>query len=309
MTEPPASSPLLACARPRLLGSSQEFGEFVADGPRLVLVGAWGPLYQLLSGKLRLEGGQLTIAGRDAEGAVAAGHVGLSLADAPLPPSWTLEEVLRQSALLLGWSRRDAAERTRADLRDAGLENQAAKPLGRLGPGERRAASLLAAALGEAPVLALETPLEGLEPSARALVGRVLDRVLRGRSALLSTPTLPLGADRDALLRAGDELLVLGAHGLAARGSHAELCTGPSSYRVVVLRHAEAFSALLGEAGYRVQPRRDGDGLALVVADPRAQGTRPLIAASLSADAPVVELYPLLRESQTEAGPLGQPGG
>lgn len=309
MTDRPTSSPLLACARPRLLGSNQEFGEFLADGPRLLLVGEWGPFFRLLSGKLRLQGGQLTIAGRDAEGAVAAGHVGLSLADAPLPPSWTLEEVLRQSALLLGWSHRDSRERARADLSDAGLENQSAKPLGRLGPGERRAAALLAAALGDAAVLALETPVEGLEPSARALVGRVLERVLRGRSALISVPALPLGADRDALGDAADELLVLGAHGLAARGSYVELCAGPSSYRVVVLRHAEAFSALLAEAGYSVQARRDGSGLGLVVADPREQGTRPLIAASLSADAPVVELYPLLRESPTEAAPLGQRGG
>lgn len=309
MTDRPASNPLLACARPRLLGSSQELGEFVAEGPRLLLVGAWGPLYQLLSGKLRLLGGQLTIAGHDAEGAVAAGYVGLSLADAPLPPSWTLQEVLRQSALLLGWSARDAAERARADLRDAGLEGQAGKPLGRLGPGERRAAGLLAAALGEAKVLALETPLEGLEPSARALVGRVLEHVLRGRSALLSTPTLPIAADRDALLRSEDELLMLGAHGLAARGSYAELCTGPRSYRVVVLRHAEAFSAALAAAGYSVQPRRTGSELGLVVADPDTRGTRPLIAASLSADAPVVELYPLLRESQTDAAPLEQRGG
>jgi ABC-type uncharacterized transport system ATPase subunit len=303
VTTLPTSIPLLASARPRFEGSNQEFGEFVATGPRLLLVGTWGPLFQLLAGKLRLQGGQLTIAGHDAEGAVAAGRIGLSLADAPLPPNWSLIEVLRQSALLLGWSRRDAAERSKAALRDAGLERQASTPLGRLGAGERRAASLLAAALGEPAVLAIETPLEGLEPSARAFVGGVLERVLRGRSALLSTPTLPFGADRDALLRAEDELLLLGAHGLAARGRHADICTTPSSYRVVVLRHTEAFTELLGAAGYNVQPPHAADARGLVVADPTGRGTRPLIAASLSADAPLVELYPLRHESHIDAPP------
>src|SRR4051812_49595693 len=83
---------LFSCDRPRFDGSAIELGQFEATGLLLVLVGAWGPFFELLAGKQKLTSGQLLLGGEAAQDAVAAGQVGLMLADAPLPSTWTLLE-------------------------------------------------------------------------------------------------------------------------------------------------------------------------------------------------------------------------
>jgi putative ABC transport system ATP-binding protein len=289
----PAAVPLLVCERPRFSGSSVEFGEFQSSAQRLLLVGSWAPLFQLCAGSVNLQGGRLLILGHDAERAVADGQVGLSLADAPLPASWTLHEVLLQSGRLLGFSAREASDRARAWARDTGLEARLPKALGALGAAERRAAVLLAAVLGEPAVLVLEEPFASLEPSEQDFVARLLERLLLGRGGLIALREPPSERATAGWLRSEDEVLMLGPHGLSARGRRAELQANPSAYRVVVLREAEALSALLGAAGYRVLEGRAAGGLGLTVADPNRQGTRPLIAAALRADAPIVELGPV----------------
>jgi ABC-type multidrug transport system ATPase subunit len=296
------SEPLFVCERPRFEGSALELGQFEAVGSLLVLVGAWGPLFQLLAGKQRLLGGKLRAGGRDLEGAVAAGHVGLLLADAPLPPSWTLVEILQHGGALLGLSSRLAAQLAREVARELGLGEQLHRKLERLGPGERRCAAIALALLGEPAVLALEEPFRGLDPSARGVVASLLTRALRGRRALVSVAELPGSIEQDSFVQRGDELLFATERGLVARGSYAELTASAAQYRVVVLRHADALCARLGEAGYQVLPRRAADGLGLVLSDLAARGTGPLLEAALAVDAPVVELSPLRAAPEAASG-------
>lgn len=295
--------PLLACESPRFSNSNVEFGEFASSAQRLLLVGSWAPLFQLCAGSVALQGGRLRILGHEAEGAVAAGQVGLSLADAPLPASWTLHEMLRQSGRLLGLSAREAGERARAWARDTGLEAQLPKTLGSVGAPERRGALLLAAALGDPPALAIEDPFASLEPSEQDFVARLLERLLLGRTGFIALREPPSERTSAGWLRPEDEVLVLGPRGLEARGRRAELQAHPHAYRVVVLRQAEAFSALLGAAGYRVLEGRAAGGLGLTVADPDRRGTGPLVAAALGADAPIVELGPVWRPSKLSSEP------
>jgi ABC-type Na+ transport system ATPase subunit NatA len=287
------NTPLLSCDRPRLAGSDLELGELVVEGPLLVLVGAWGALFQLLAGQRRLAGGALSIAGVAAEGAAASGHVGLMLADAPFPSTWSLSEVLCHSGGLLGQSRRTASARGHEHARALGLGQWLHKPLGRLSPAERRSVAVAAATLGEPAAVALEEPFAGLEPSACAELGLVLERALRGRAALVSVAELPGNVEQDAFVQASDELLFQGERGLCTRGRYAELAAADCSYRVVVLRHADALSARLAETGYAVRSRPAGSGLGLLVADVDKRGTRPLLEAAALVDAPIVELCPL----------------
>jgi ABC-type multidrug transport system ATPase subunit len=292
---------LLACDRPRFVGSELELGQFEAPGPLLVLVGGWHPLFELLTGQRRLGGGSLRVAGADAEGAAVSGKVGVLLAGAPLPPAWTLREVLCQSARLLGHSRRLAAEQAADIARDLGLEELSRKKLARLTPGEQRAAGIAVAAMGEPAALALEDPFGDLEPSAQAYVVRVLERALRGRPALISMAEVPGSAEQDGFARSSDELLFVAERGLVARGSHAELIGAATSYRVVVLREADALLSRLTEAGYEARRVMAAEVTALVVVDRRGQGTGPLLRSALEANAPIIELVPLnLRPS----GPL-----
>jgi ABC-type multidrug transport system ATPase subunit len=289
---------LLACNQPRFVGSDVELGQFEASGPLLVLVGGWHPLFELLTGQRRLRGGSLRVAGVDAEGAAVSGKVGVLLAGAPLPPAWTLREVLGQSACLLGHSRRRAAEQAADTARDLGLEELSRKKLVHLTPGERRAAGIAVAIMGEPSALALEDPFGDLQPSAQGYVARVLERALQGRPALVSIAEVPGSAEQDGFVGTSDELLFIAERGLVARGSPLELIGAATSYRVVVLREADALLSRLTEAGYEARRVMAVEMTALVVVDRRGQGTGPLLLAALEANAPIIELVPLnLRQS------------
>jgi ABC-2 type transport system ATP-binding protein len=296
------SEPLFVCDRPRFEGSALELGQFEATGSLLVLVGAWGPLFQLLAGKQRLLGGKLRAGGRDLEGSVAAGHVGLLLADAPLPPTWTLLEILQHGGALLGLSARLAAQLAREVARELGLGEQLSRRFARLSASEQRCAAIALALLAEPAVLALEEPFRGLDPSASAAVASLLERALRGRRALVSVAELPGSIEQDGFVQRSDELLFASERGLVARGSYAELTGSASHYRVVVLRHADALCARLSEVGYQVLPRRAADGLGLLLSDLAARGTGPLLEAALAVDAPVVEISPVRAAPEAASG-------
>lgn len=286
------TEPLLRSDQPRFVGEAVSLGQFEAQGPRLVLVGAWAPLFELLAGERRLSGGSVRVAGIEAEGAARSGRVGLALRDAPLPPTWTLGEVLRHSAALLGDGRRFATERARLAAEDLGLGELWSKKLSRLGPGERRAASVAAACLGEPDVLAIEEPFAGLEPSSQAYVVGVLERATRARPALISVSELSGSAEQDGFVQSSDELLFLARQGLVARGRYAELVRAATSYRVVVTRSAEGLLSRLTQAGYEVRRVELAEVTSLVVVDAGSLGTLPLFRAALELDAPIVELVP-----------------
>jgi hypothetical protein len=67
-----------------------------------------------------------------------------------------------------------------------------------------------------------------------------------------------------------------------------------------VLRHADELCARLSELGYSVLPHGAGDELGVLLSDPSAHGTRPLLEAALALDAPIVELSPV--QLRPEAG-------
>lgn len=302
MTEPV----LLSCEEARLSDSPLALGRFEASGPRLVLVGAWGAVFDVFAGRRRVTGGRLSLSGQAAEGAAARGDLGLMLRDAPLPPTWTLDEVLVQSAELLGGGTRRARQRARQVIADLGLGTVANNRLSRLRPGERRAVDIACAVLGEPSVLALEAPLSGLEPSAQAYVAEVLERALAGRAALLSVPELPGSPAEDALAGRADELLVLSGERLVARGNYRALGADIHGYRVIVLRSVDALLSRLGEAGYEVRRMLTSDATTLWVTDPAGLGTVPLLGAALAVDAPIIELVSV--SPRAGAAPAGDRG-
>jgi ABC-type multidrug transport system ATPase subunit len=297
-------SPTLLCAeQPRLTEGGLELGSCEAEGPLLVLVGAWSPLFELFAGRRGLSGGALRVGGAPAEAAAARGAVGLMLRDAPLPPAWTLEEVVVASALLAGEPRRRAVVRARQVLVELGLTSLAGTKLSRLRPGEQRAAGVAAALVADAPVLALEEPFFELEPGQEEWLGAVIERAIAGRSALISLPALPGSPSENALAARGSELLVLSDRRLLARGTYRELHPRARSYRVIVQRSVDALLSRLGEAGYEVRRMLAADSTTLLVTDSRGTGTVPLLRASLAADAPIIELCAIgLGEASSPSG-------
>jgi ABC-type multidrug transport system ATPase subunit len=284
---------LLVAEEPRLSEGGLELGRCAVSGPHVVLVGAWSPLFELFAGRRRLEGGALRVAGTPAEAAAARGVLGLMLRDAPLPPTWSLRQVVVSSALLAGVTGRQAVARAQQVLSQLELVPLAGTPLVRLRPGERRAAGVAAALVADAAVLALEEPFFELEPSDQEWLARVIERAIAGRAALISLPALPGSPSEGALAARGSELLFLSGRRLAARGTYRELSQGARSYRVIVQRSVDALLSRLGEAGYEVRRMLAADVTTLLVTDTHGAGTVPLFEAALAADAPIIELAAL----------------
>jgi ABC-type multidrug transport system ATPase subunit len=286
------SAPLLRAVGARLAGDALALGNLEADGPRLVLVGEWAPLFELLAGRRTLADGALELAGAPAEGAAARGHVGVLLREPPMPPSWTLRDLLIESAALLGHGPFAAARRARRVLDELGLGAHARRRLSRLGPFEQRAAGVAQAVLGDPPVVALEQPFFGLEPSAQNALGALLERALAGRRVLVGIPLLPGSPSEDALAATSDELLIVSQRQLVARTRFRELGARAQSYRVSVRRCSDALLSRLAEAGYEVRRMLTADVTTLLVTDPSSLGTVPLFGAALASGAAIIELVP-----------------
>lgn len=278
--------------RPRIEGSDLSLGHIAAEGPLLVLAGAWSAVFDVLAGERRLEGGSLRVAGENAEALARAGKVGLVRAGAALPAAWTGAEVLRESARLLGQTRRSAVEQATQVAQALGLEQLLGKKLSALAPGQRRAIGVAAAALGQPLALALEEPFGALEPSEQRFVSEVLQRAQALYPLLLSVAELTGSAERDDFIAGATEILLLGSQGLAARGRHSELLGRAASYRVALREPAAPLLSRLLDAGYEARAVL-GNEAALVIVDTKGEGTEPLFAAALAAGVPIVELCPL----------------
>ncbi len=303
MTESP---PLLELASARIDRSGVPLLEGLSvtcAGPRVALLGGWGPVFELFDTEASLSAGSASILGHAAESATADGIVGLARRNRTLPKSWTAKRYLEESALLLGMRRSDARDAVTATLAMLGLNPLAPRKIGALDPHEQRALGIAHARLGEPPVLALESPFTGLERNLEFVV-ELVERASAGRALLISfDETNPSGVER-SLAEGASEVLIVEAGTLVGQGAPAQIL-GREAHRflVTVSDHGQSFAEALAEKGHRLSVARPGGvfgplgteelsrgALRLVV---EAPSTAPILDASLESAAPVVELRPL----------------
>jgi ABC-2 type transport system ATP-binding protein len=153
---------------------------------RLGLLGDWSALFRLLTGEAELAGGTLTIAGGELPLAVQTGTVGVMRLDSLLPPQWTAEHLLAQSAELTGLSRAHAQRSAFQTLERLGLVDLSSRHLGHLHIAERRAVLVAHALLTGPRVLCLEEPLAALDTAAEQLVLAVIERAAQGRRLIVA---------------------------------------------------------------------------------------------------------------------------
>jgi ABC-type multidrug transport system ATPase subunit len=216
------------------------------------------------------------------------------MADVEPPLSWATRDVLAHSARLLGHSPRSATQLAAQAAEESELSGVLSKRVADLDAAQRRAVQIALAVVGNPPVLALEQPLAGLEPSDRERTIRTLKGVLEGRAAIISAPAMATDPEGDRLLDMMDEVLVMGALGLVARGTFAQLVRSTDSYQVVVSRHCDALCERLVEMGYAARVMTVGDLSVLSVTDTSGRGTAALLGAAHDVDAPVRQLAPIV---------------
>ncbi|MCC6902622.1 MAG: hypothetical protein IT377_26860 [Polyangiaceae bacterium] len=262
-----------------------------SSGPSAGLAGDVAGVFALFDRSAHLVAGRALVSGHPAEGAVAAGVLGVCRAELTLPESWDLGRYLTEGARLGGLSRREAADRVRALLAELDLAHLATRRLSTLTLAEKRAAGLGLSLLDSPAVLAIEDPVSGLDDRGVELVCRAVERARAGRQLLISSRALPLTGPEHALWASLDEVMVIESGAVVARGPLAALDQPGDRYLVSVTRHAAELCAHLETAGIGVT--QTGERARLVVSLPDASTTDVIVEAALAVQAPIVELVPL----------------
>jgi ABC-2 type transport system ATP-binding protein len=142
---------------------------------------------------LRLEGGELLVAGHDArrEPAAVRQVIGLAGQYAAVEPAMTGRENLEMVARLFGKRPRDAQRRAAAVLEQMGLNEAADEQVKSYSGGMRRRLDLGASLVGEPRLLLLDEPTTGLDPRGRTeLWDAIRGLVGLGTDVLLTTQYL-----------------------------------------------------------------------------------------------------------------------
>ncbi|WP_329104498.1 thiol reductant ABC exporter subunit CydC [Micromonospora sp. NBC_01699] len=205
-------------------------------GRRVAVVGPSGAgkstLIGVLTGAVVPDGGRVTVGGRE----LSAYPVEQlpRLVGGLLAEAYVFHASVRENLLLGRADANDdelAAATGTAGLLDwvrqqpAGWETMVGEDGGQLSGGQRQRLALARALLARPPVLVLDEPTEGLDPTAAdRVLASITDTIPTGHAVLLVTHRLR-GLDRY------DEILVLDAGRVRQRGRHADLLDQPGWYR------------------------------------------------------------------------------
>lgn len=176
-------------------------------------------LIRAISGRLRLDGGSVRLAGGDPRGDRRVRRaLGLVPQELALYPELTVRQNLELLGRLAGLGRRDARARAGPALQWIELADRATSPITTLSGGQKRRVNLAASTLHDPALLLLDEPTVGVDLPARERLHGLL-RDLRARGAALLLATHDLDQATDLCDRIG--ILVDGA--LRAEGTVEEL--------------------------------------------------------------------------------------
>jgi ABC-2 type transport system ATP-binding protein len=135
-------------------------------------------LVRQLIGLLNPDAGHIELFGRDvvAQPRVVPDFVAYLPQDDAALADQSPADALETTARLRGLSRHDSIAARDAVIDELGLGGFAHRPIAKLSGGQRRLAGVGAALVGDRPVLVLDEPTTGLDPSARRAVWSAIER-------------------------------------------------------------------------------------------------------------------------------------
>lgn len=195
----PTEAPLAVADAARVFGGDRGLKGVSLQVPAGCIYGLLGPngagkttLIRAICGRLRLEGGQVTLLGKDPLSEPETRRwLGLVPQQIALYADLTVRENLLVFGRLAGLSRPEIGARVAWGLAFAELEQRADDRVSTLSGGMRRRLHLMAGVLHEPKVLLLDEPTVGVDPDARLRLHALLDSLRsQGMAILLTTHDL-----------------------------------------------------------------------------------------------------------------------
>ncbi|HNS96007.1 MAG TPA: hypothetical protein PKL73_03580 [Polyangiaceae bacterium] len=279
------------------------------DGPRVVVAGPGADaVLEAICMTANVSKGHVRISGYDVSTRSHVGRVGIAPSDLPLPQRMSVEQYLILYYRTLGFSKREANHATMTSLSDLGLTHLASRQSNSLTLSERKAVTIAAAMLPNAPCLVAHSPLRGIEKPESHGILSVLGQVANRRQVLVSTSRW----DAEGV----DAELMAGATHIAFLSRHATLWSGPTSHlfsegkqaALLVSGTDDAFVRALAQQGF--DPTGKLPRIVVRIDDPN--GTSRLLSIANEYDVAIIQMIPLWQpprapsSSEPEVGPNDQ---
>ena len=245
------------------------------------IIGLLGPngagkttMMKILTGYLQPTEGTVMVDGLDVltDARQVQERIGYLPETAPMYPELSVQSYLRMIANLRQIPDEEQPARLSAAIRATGLEEMLTRPIGQLSKGYRQRVGLAQAIMHRPKLLILDEPTIGLDPTQIVEVRRLIRRLARDTTILLSTHIL---SEVEAVC---DRVIILINGEVRADSRLSELEAAEGVILVLAAGAPDVQAGLAGLDGVRqVETVRSGDGASYRIKGARGSDLRPAV--------------------------------
>ena len=237
---------------------------------------------RMITGFIPPDEGSITVAGHDVvtDPVAARARTGYLPESAPLYPEMTPIGYLTYRARLHGLGRRDRAHAVQRAIERCGLTDVGRRRIGHLSKGYKQRVGLAAALVHDPPVVILDEPTNGLDPTQIRETRRFIRELAQDRTMLVSSHILP------EVERLCDRVIIIAGGRVRADGKPGELAHDEGAAYIVEASTEDRgwVKKLTGVASATARPVDRRWWRWRLIADPDADDLREAIASAARED-------------------------